>query len=250
MEVLFQAEQISKQYRDVTALHPMSMALSAGRSLGIIGESGSGKTTLARLLLGLGRLDSGEVRYRGTPVVMGVRGPSQLRREVQLVLQDPYASLNPRMRIGQIIGEPLVLLGTPGNRRVRVSEVLEQVDIDPTWARRYPHELSGGQRQRVAIARALAPRPRVIIADEPVSALDVSVRVRILALLQRLVNEQDVTLVVISHDLGIVQRLCVDTMVLAAGHVVERGETAQILQQPRHPATIELMAAVPRLPLD
>lgn len=249
MSVLFTAEGISKHYRDVTALHEMSMELHEQRSLGIIGESGSGKTTLARLLLGLSRPDTGRLHYRGLPVMAGVRGPSQLRREVQLVLQDPYASLNPRMRIGQIIGEPLVLLGLRVDRRARVREVLAQVDIDPAWANRYPHELSGGQRQRVAIARALAPRPKVIIADEPVSALDVSVRVKILALLQHLVASQDVTLVVISHDLGIVQRLCVDTMVLAAGQVVERGVTAQILRQPRHPATIELMAAVPRLPV-
>lgn len=246
---LFTLEHVSKRYGDTVALAPVDLTVTEGRSLGIIGESGSGKTTLTRLMLGLSVPSSGTVRYLDQPVVPGRYGPNQLRREVQLVLQDPFASLNPRMTIGQIIAEPLRLLHVPGNRRELVRRAMKEVELDPAWASRYPHQLSGGQRQRVAIARAIAPNPRVLIADEPVSALDVSVRVTILALLRSLKERIGLTLVVVSHDLGIVQHLCEETMVLVSGRCVERGTTDQILHRPVHPATRELIAAVPSLPL-
>ncbi|MDO5025751.1 MAG: dipeptide/oligopeptide/nickel ABC transporter ATP-binding protein [Trueperella sp.] len=248
MTSLFNLHRVSKSYGSTQALAPLDLTVREGNSLGIIGESGSGKTTLTRLMLGLSRPTSGTVTYRGEEVAAGVRGPSRLRREVQLVLQDPFASLNPRMTIGQIIAEPLRILKIAGDKRERVAEVLTMVDLDPTWASRRPHQLSGGQRQRVAIARAIAPAPKVIIADEPVSALDVSVRVHILELLQRLREENQVTLIVVSHDLGIVQNLCGETMVLFSGNCVEHRPTPQLLADPRNPATRELIAAVPDLP--
>lgn len=247
---LFHLDSVSKAYGHTIALHPTTLTLTQGRSLGVIGESGSGKTTLTRLMLGLLEPTTGTVTYRGERVVPGKLGPTLLRREAQLVLQDPYASLNPRMRIGAIVAEPLRLLGWDGDRAQRTAEVLEQVGIDPSWSGRHPHELSGGQRQRVAIARAIAPRPRVLIADEPVSALDVSIRITILDLLQRLREQIGLTLVVVSHDLGIVQRLCEDTIVLVAGHVVESAPTSELLAAPRHPATRELLDAVWTLPSD
>lgn len=248
MNSLLRVEGVSKRYGPTVALAPTTLTLQQGRSLGIIGESGSGKTTLSRIMLGLLEPDTGSVTYRCEPVFAGRLGPTRLRREVQLVLQDPYASLNPRMRVGQIVAEPLRLLGERGDHRCRVRAVLGQVGLDPSLILRYPHQLSGGQRQRVAIARALGPGPAVIVADEPVSALDVSVRARILELLRDLVTTHGLTLVVISHDLGVVQRLCQDTAVMVAGHVVEYAATTQVLTAPQHPATRELLAAVPTLP--
>ncbi|MDY5160713.1 ABC transporter ATP-binding protein [Actinotignum urinale] len=247
---LFRVQDITKRYRDTVALAPTSFTLNKGESLGIIGESGSGKTTLTRLMLGLSEPSGGSVTYRGEKVVAGKRGLNRLRREVQLVLQDPFASLNPRITIGRIISEPLQLLHTPGDHRDMVRQALEKVRINPDWASRYPHQLSGGQRQRVAIARAIASNPQVIIADEPVSALDVSVRATVIDLLADLRHRLDLTLVVVSHDLGIVQQLCENIMVLRSGTAVEYGTTQQILLHPQHPATRELLDAVPTLPLD
>ncbi|OMQ15506.1 hypothetical protein A7K94_0208970 [Modestobacter sp. VKM Ac-2676] len=248
MTTLFTVEGVSKAYGRTQALHPTDLTVDQGDSLGIIGESGSGKTTLSRIMLGLLEPDGGSVSYRGERVRTGRLGPTRLRSRVQLVLQDPYASLNPRMRIGRIIAEPLRLLGATDDVAARVRELLLAVELDPSWVDRYPHQLSGGQRQRVAIARALGPRPEAIVADEPVSALDVSVRATILALLRRLADEQGLTLVVISHDLGIVQRLCSRAVVLRRGRIVERGPVHSLLTTPEHPYTRELVAAAPRLP--
>lgn len=246
-EELFTVSNVSKEFGENVAVRPLSFVVRPGESLGLIGESGSGKTTLTRMMLGLLEPTSGETLYRGEPVRAGKLGMTRLRREVQLVLQDPFASLNPRMTIGQIISEPLRLRGT---RRTRdhVQEALAAVDLNPDWHGRYPHELSGGQRQRVAIARAVAARPQVIIADEPVSALDVSVRVKILELLERLSQEYDLTYILISHDLGVVQRICSSTLVLFNGEMVEHRPTHELLTKPQHPATIELLQAVPHLP--
>ena len=248
MTVLYHLDRVAKLYGERTVLAPVSFSLEAGRSLGIIGESGSGKTTLTRIMLGLLKPSGGTVVFRGEPVRFGVRGVNTLRREVQVVLQDPFASLNPRMTVAQIVAEPLHILGRSDAAEERVLEVLAQVQLEPGVCTRFPHQLSGGQRQRVAIARALAQNPSVIVADEPVSALDVSVRMHILEVLQTL-RAQGITFVVVSHDLGIVQHLCDDTMVLANGHCVEYRPTEDLLKSPHHPTTQELLAAVPELPV-
>jgi ABC-type glutathione transport system ATPase component len=231
------------------ALRDVSLTLPDGASLGIVGESGSGKSTLVRLLLGLDRPDAGTVRYRGREVRAGrPRDLRWLRRDVQVVLQDPATSLDPRMPVGAIVAEPLECLRVAENHDVRVDEVLRAVELSPDVRRRYPHEFSGGQRQRIAIARALAPRPRVLVGDEPVSALDVSVRAQILDLLATLTVANDLSLVLVSHDLGVVARLCDQVAVMHAGEIVEHGPTTQVLDHPSHPYTQALLAAVPRLP--
>jgi peptide/nickel transport system ATP-binding protein len=231
------------------ALDDVDVSLHEGDSLGIVGESGSGKSTLVRILLGLDRATTGEVRYRGRPIVPGrPRSLRWFRREAQIVLQDPLSSLDPRMTIASIIREPLVCLDVDEDHDVRITEVLAAVGLDPAWRSRYPHELSGGQQQRVAIARAIAPRPRLLVGDEPVSALDVSVRVQILDLLRHLADEYDLTLVLVSHDLGVVRYLCDDVIVLRGGVAVERGRTTDVFARPQHDYTRALLAAVPRLP--
>ncbi|WP_007508948.1 MULTISPECIES: ABC transporter ATP-binding protein [Pseudofrankia] len=234
---------IRRAVRDVT------LTLLEGASLGIVGESGSGKSTLVRLLLGLDRPDAGTVSYRGRPVRDGrPRDLRWLRRDVQVVLQDPVASLDPRMTVEAIVAEPLECLRIAENHDARVDEVLRAVGLAPDVRRRYPHEFSGGQRQRIAIARALAPRPRVLVGDEPVSALDVSVRAQILDLLAELTVANLLSLVLVSHDLGVVARLCDQVAVMRAGEIVEQGGTSQVLENPAHPYTTALLAAVPRLP--
>ncbi len=225
------------------------MTLHDGGSLGIVGESGSGKSTLVRILLGLDRATAGVVRYRDRVIEPG--RPRQLRwfrREAQVVLQDPLSSLDPRMTIASIVREPLVCLDVPGDHDARIDEVLTAVGLDPQLRRRYPHEFSGGQQQRIAIARAIAPRPTLLVGDEPVSVLDVSVRVQILDLLRRLADEYRFSLILVSHDLGVVRYLCEDVIVLRDGVVVERGATETVLTCPDHVYTQELLRAVPRLP--
>jgi len=231
------------------AVDGVDLALHEGRSLGIVGESGSGKSTLVRVLLGLDRATAGDVWFRGRPITPG--RPRQLRwfrRQAQVVLQDPSSSLDPRMTIASIIREPLVCLDVDEDHDVRIAEVLESVGLDPAWRKRYPHELSGGQQQRVAIARAIAARPALLVGDEPVSALDVSVRVQILDLLRRLADEYRFSLILVSHDLGVVRYLCDDVLVLRDGVVVERGPTATVFNTPTHEYTIALLRAVPKLP--
>ncbi len=232
------------------AVDGVDIALAEGGSLGIVGESGSGKSTLVRILLGLDRATAGTVHYRGRPITPGrPRALRWFRREAQVVMQDPLSSLDPRMTIASIIREPLVCLRVAGDHDARTAEVLADVGIDPAWRSRYPHELSGGQQQRIAIARALAPRPRLLVGDEPVSALDVSVRIQILDLLRRLAAEYDLTLILVSHDLGVVRYLCEDVMVLRDGVAVEQGPTAEVFAAPRAEYTKALLAAVPRLPV-
>ncbi len=231
------------------ALDGVDVALDEGTSLGIVGESGSGKSTLVRILLGLDRATAGEVRYRGRVIEPGrPRRLRWFRREAQIVLQDPLSSLDPRMTVASIIREPLVCLDVGDDHDARITEVLEAVGLDPAWRSRYPHEFSGGQQQRIAIARAIAPRPQLLVGDEPVSALDVSVRVQILDLLRRLADDYELTLVLVSHDLGVVRYLCDDVMVLRDGVAVEQGPTEQVFDAPEHPYTQALLAAVPRLP--
>jgi ABC-type oligopeptide transport system ATPase subunit len=255
--VLLEACRVTKRYDGVTALDDVSVSVVAGATLGIVGESGSGKSTLSRLLLALEAPTAGEVRYRGAVISGGtrrgrgsrVRGERELRdfrRAVQVVFQDPVSSLDPRMRVHDILAEPLRALGL-GGEKDRVPELLDAVGLPKTAARLYPHEFSGGQRQRIAIARALGPRPSVLVADEPVSSLDVSVRAQILNLLATLIGELGLTLVFISHDMAVIRHLCDEIVVLYRGKIVERGSTSQVYAQPAHDYTRRLLAAVPTL---
>jgi peptide/nickel transport system ATP-binding protein len=236
--------------RTQTALAPTDLDIVEGSSVGIIGESGSGKSTLVRLLLGLDRPTTGTVTVDGRPVdaAASARSLHWLRRETGLVFQDPYASLDPRMTAGQIVREPLWALGIPGDHRERVREVLAQVGLEPEMGDRYPHEFSGGQRQRVALARAIVHRPRILVGDEPLSALDVTVRAQILDLLIELRRTTDLTLVLVSHDIGVVQNLCDTVVVMKDGRIVERGATADVLLHPTHEYTKALLAAIPVIP--
>lgn len=236
--------------RTQTALQPTDLDVVEGSSVGIIGESGSGKSTLIRLLLGLDRATSGTVAVDGRAVDATASATSLhwLRRQTGLVFQDPYASLDPRMTAGRIIGEPLWALGIEGDRRARVHEVLEQVGLEPDMADRYPHEFSGGQRQRIALARAIVHRPRILVGDEPLSALDVTVRAQILELLVELRRTTSLTLITVSHDIGVVQNLCDTVVVMKDGAVVERGTTAEVLLSPTQEYTRTLLAAIPVIP--
>jgi peptide/nickel transport system ATP-binding protein len=231
----------------VHALRGIDLDIRYGERFGIVGESGSGKSTLIRLLAGLDRPTAGSIRFAGREIT---RSPERslkfLRRELQMVFQNPMGSLDPRMKVRDIISEPLVALGHP-DARGRVAELLDAVGLPAGAADRYPHQFSGGQRQRISIARALSPRPRVLVADEPVSALDVSVRAQILNLLMDLVDEFSLTLVFVSHDLSVVRHLCDTVAVLHDGEIVERGHTASVYDDPRHPYTQALLAAAPTL---
>lgn len=230
----------------VHALQGVSFTLQPGRSLGIVGESGSGKSTLARLVMALEAPTAGRVCLLGRDLHrLPRRALRAARRDFQMVFQDPYGSLDPRMRVAGIVAEPLPPLPA-GERRQRVAEALDAVGLRAADGEKYPHEFSGGQRQRIAIARALITRPRLIVADEPVSALDVSVQAQVLNLLQDLRTQFGVTYLFISHDLAVVDHVCDEVAVMQAGCIVERGSPQRLFRQPEHPYTQALIAAVPQ----
>ncbi len=232
----------------VAALDGASLALHVGEVLGLVGRSGSGKSTMARVMLALERPDSGEVTFRGRALTAATRAElADLRRDVQAVFQDPHGALDPRQRIGAAVAEPLAIrrVGPGSARRERVAALLRQVGLPAGggFLGRLPAELSGGERQRVALARALAGEPRVIVLDEPVSALDVSVRGQVLNLLLELQRDAGMAMLVITHDIGLVARLCGRVAVMAGGRVVEEGLPGEVLRHPRSQATAELLSA-------
>ncbi|RNL72607.1 ABC transporter ATP-binding protein [Streptomyces sp. I6] len=238
-----------KQVGAVRAVDGVDLDLFAGETLGVVGESGCGKSTLAKLLVNLERPTSGAIRYKGEDITrLSARALKAVRRNIQIVFQDPYTSLNPRMTVGDIVGEPYEIhpeAAPKGDRRRRVRELLDVVGLDPAYVNRYPHQFSGGQRQRIGIARGLALRPEVIVADEPVSALDVSVQAQVVNLLERLQKDFGLGYVFIAHDLSIVRHISDRVAVMYLGRVVETGRDAEIYDHPTHPYTQALLSAVP-----
>ena len=236
----------------VHALNGVNFSIASGRSLGIVGESGSGKSTLARLVMALDTPTSGTVELLGRNLhQLPAEQLRQARRDFQMVFQDPYGSLDPRQTVERIVTEPLQAQGqtTRAEQREQAAQVLAQVGLRTNDLGKYPHEFSGGQRQRIAIARALVTRPRLIVADEPVSALDVSVQAQVLNLLHDLQQQLGLSYLFISHDLAVVQHLCDDAIVLSEGRIVERGAPQQLFHAPQHPYTQALVRAVPRIAL-
>lgn len=236
---------------DIKAVDDVSFPVEAGTTVGLVGESGSGKTTIGRTILKLTPATGGEIRFEGRDIVpLSERQFRPLRREMQMIFQDPFGSLNPRLSIQAIIAEPLEIHFrgmTRADRRERVAELLRQVGLQPEMMNRYPHEFSGGQRQRIGIARALAVKPRFIVCDEPVSALDVSVQAQIVNLLQDLQEELNLTYLFIAHDLAVVQHISDHVLVMYRGKIVESASAEAIYADPQHEYTKKLLSAVPKL---
>ena len=233
----------------VKAVDGVSFAVGRGETLGIVGETGCGKSTTARLMMRLLVPTSGSVRFDGQDITH-LKGSKlkAIRRELQMIFQDPFSSLNPRKTVGSIVGEPFAIHGLHTDRterRGKVRELLDMVGLNPEHYNRYPHEFSGGQRQRIGVARALALGPRLLIADEPVSALDVSIQAQVLNLLRELQREMGLTLVLISHDLSVVRHMCDRVAVMREGKIVELADNEALYSRPSHPYTKELLAAVP-----
>ncbi|MEU2510391.1 ABC transporter ATP-binding protein [Streptomyces syringium] len=252
--VLLEATGLRREFgrgkRAVTAVDEVSLTVRAGETVGVVGESGSGKTTLGRMLVRLLEPTGGELRYRGRDIgALRERELRAFRSELQMVFQDPVSSLNPRRSIGESIADPLRAAGKLGDAEIvaRVRELLERVGLDPGAYHRYPHEFSGGQRQRVGIARALAPEPRLIVCDEPVSALDVTTQAQVVRLLGELQRDLGLALVFIAHDLAVVRQVSDRLVVMRGGRIVEEGPADSVYEQPRHPYTQGLLAAVPLL---
>ncbi|GLX51568.1 ABC transporter ATP-binding protein [Streptomyces hygroscopicus subsp. hygroscopicus] len=238
-----------KRIGAVRAVDGVDFTLGRGETLGIVGESGCGKSTVAKLLCNLERPTAGSIRFKGEDITrLSGRALKAVRRNIQMVFQDPYTSLNPRMTVGDIVGEPYEIhpeAAPKGDRRRRVRELLDVVGLDPEYVNRYPHQFSGGQRQRIGIARGLALRPEIIVADEPVSALDVSVQAQVINLLDRLQAEFDLSYVFIAHDLSIVRHISDRIGVMYLGRIVETGREEEIYEHPTHPYTQALLSAVP-----
>jgi oligopeptide/dipeptide ABC transporter ATP-binding protein len=235
-------------HQPVVAVRDVGLELSAGETLAVVGESGSGKSTLGRMILGLLPPTSGTIRFAGQDITH-VPGKQRraLSKDIQVIFQDPYASPNPRQRVEDIIREPLDIhrVGTAGERAARVTELMDMVALPRRYRKVYPHELSGGLRQRVGIATALALRPKVIVADEPVSALDVSVQAQILDLLAELRRETSVALLFISHDLGVVHQISDRVAVMCQGELIEQGPVEAVYEKPQHPYSAALLSAIP-----
>ncbi|MGW1071335.1 ABC transporter ATP-binding protein [Streptomyces sp. NPDC002537] len=246
---LTQGILIKRQVGAVQAVDGVSFDLRRGETLGIVGESGCGKSTVAKMLVNLERPTSGHIRYKGQDITeLSGRALKAVRRNIQMVFQDPYTSLNPRMTVGDIIGEPFEIhpeAAPKGSRRQRVRDLLDVVGLNPEHINRYPHQFSGGQRQRIGIARGLALRPEVIVCDEPVSALDVSVQAQVVNLLERLQDEFDLSYVFIAHDLSVVRHISDRVAVMYLGRLAEVGTDVQIYEHPTHPYTQALLSAVP-----
>jgi oligopeptide/dipeptide ABC transporter ATP-binding protein len=256
MTALLEVSNLSKHYpaRDgnglVKAVNDVSFSLEAGHTLGIVGESGCGKSTLARLILRLIEPTTGAVLFNGENLVgLASSALRRHRRDIQIVFQDPYASLDPRMNVAVIISEPLDIhsIGTKAERKAKMLELLDLVGLDRSAAAKYPHEFSGGQRQRIGIARAIALEPKLVVLDEPVSALDVSIQSQILNLLIDLKRRLGLSYIFISHDLSVVEHVSDDVAVMYLGQIVEYGKTAQVLRAPLHPYSQALISAIPEI---
>jgi peptide/nickel transport system ATP-binding protein len=257
-DLLVEAEHLTKRFPiqagllqrtvgHVHAVEDVSFTIEKGETLGLVGESGCGKSTTARLLTKLIEPTSGTIRFDGTDISKySWRDMRPLRREMQIVFQDPYSSLNPRQTVGQIISAPFAIHKTEGSTRSKVQDLMARVGLNPEHYNRYPHEFSGGQRQRIGVARALALSPKLIICDEPVSALDVSIQAQILNLLQSLQRDFALTYLFISHDLGVVRHISDRIAVMYLGRIVELGDADQVYNNPRHPYTAALLSAVPK----
>jgi peptide/nickel transport system ATP-binding protein len=236
----------------LTALDDVSLTLARGETLGIAGESGCGKSTLGKILAGLMKPDHGEVLYLGSPLSsLSSDAYHQFRRTTQMIFQDPFSSLNPRMRIADIIAEPLVISGGAGSTvRTSVAHLMETVGLNPELAQRFPDEFSGGQRQRIGIARALAAAPDILIADEPVSSLDISIQAQIINLLQEMKGSFNLSLVIISHNLSVLRHMCDRISIMYLGTIFEQAPAADLFRQCLHPYTEALIAAIPRVSVD
>uniref|UniRef100_C6E6J0 Oligopeptide/dipeptide ABC transporter, ATPase subunit n=1 Tax=Geobacter sp. (strain M21) TaxID=443144 RepID=C6E6J0_GEOSM len=257
---LLQAEKLVKRFavrggflaekRELTAVAGVDLEIFPGETLGVAGESGCGKSTVARLLTGLVPPSEGSIRYGGRELSAMNRGElAQFRREVQMIFQDPFSSLNPRMRVAQIVGEPLEIhgIGSPAERRERVARLMERVGLSPEQLSRFPHQFSGGQRQRIGIARALAVSPRLIIADEPVSALDLSIQAQIINLLQEVKMDLGLSFLFITHDLSVLRHLSDRIAIMYLGRIVESGSRDDVLSRQLHPYTEALLSAIPSI---
>ncbi len=259
-EVILQVKDLYKEYsinrglfkkaKIIKAVNGINFELKRGEILSIVGESGCGKSTTAKLLTGIEKATSGEIHFQGKRLMhFSKKDWSEYRKKVQIIFQDPYSSLNPRWNVGKIIAEPLMLNSKLSEQEIRqkVYEIMDKVGLQPEWFERYPHQFSGGQRQRIGIARALIPRPEIVVCDEPVSALDVSIQAQVLNLLLDLQEELNLTYIFISHDLGVVEHISDRIVVMYFGDIVESNYTDELLAKPKHEYTKKLLAAVPHV---